>query len=125
MIQPTRIRGVFDYTAFLDVACHKHWTLFEVFFHTEPNEQDEATQMTRQALATDERLWKKALQCLSLGRSDQENLMILSKLARAEGIEALHVMMPYALDAQQLHEIETLGCHATQMTEADEVLIEW
>ncbi len=125
MIQPSRVRGVFDYTAFLDVACHKHWTLFEAFFHTERIAHDESSQITRQALAPDERLWKKAVQNLSLGRSDQENLMILSKLAREEGIEALRVMMPYALDAQQLHEIETLGCHATQRVEVDELLIEW
>lgn len=125
MIQPSRVLGVFDYTAFLDVACHKHWTIFEAFFHTEHVAHDDASQMTCQELAPDERLWKKALQNLSLGRSDQENLMILSKLARAEGINALQVMMPYALDAQQLREIETLGCHATQVVEADELLIEW
>ncbi|SJN56691.1 hypothetical protein VR7878_01908 [Vibrio ruber DSM 16370] len=125
MIQPSRVRGVFDYTAFLDAACHKQWTLFEVFFHIEHIVHDETPQMAGQRLAPDERLWKKALQNLSLGRSDQENLMILSKLAKAEGINTLQVMMPYALDTQQLHEIERLGCHATQMTEADELLIEW
>ncbi|KUI99329.1 hypothetical protein [Vibrio sp. MEBiC08052] len=125
MIQPTRVRGVFDYTAFLDVACHKHWTIFEAFFHTEYVVHDETSQMTCQELAPDERLWRKALQSLSLGRSDQENLMILSKLAKEEGINALQVMMPYALDAQQLHEIETLGCHAIQLVESDELLIEW
>ncbi|MDW6003804.1 hypothetical protein [Vibrio mangrovi] len=125
MDQPTRVSGVFDYTAFLDVSCHKKWTLFEAFFHIEHSPHDESSETMCQRLAPDERLWKKALQNLSLGRSDEENLMILSKLAKAEGIDVLKVMMPYPLDYQQLEAIESIGCHTIQVTQEDELLIEW
>ncbi|MFT7750003.1 UNVERIFIED_CONTAM: hypothetical protein OC370_26220, partial [Escherichia coli] len=70
-----------------------------------------------------ERLWDVALKELSTRSSDESNVITLVKLAKQEGIDELTLVMPYALDEQQLTTIQSKSAAHIESTNQEEFLI--
>ncbi|MBD1556587.1 transporter [Vibrio sp. S9_S30] len=92
---------VFDYTTFLGVVCRRKWTFLEAIQSFAPIFgvvwKDNLSQMQ----TPQDRIWDQALSALSAQNSDETNLVRLVKLARAEGIEKITLIMPYELEQDQ------------------------
>ncbi len=71
----------------------------------------------------DERLWEVALTRLSSRHSDESNLVTLVKLAKLEGIEEIRLVMPYALDEQQIDVIQNQSNSDIKVGKQDEFII--
>ncbi|WP_246201060.1 transporter [Vibrio ziniensis] len=104
-----RICAVFDYTTFLGTSSSKKWTFSEALKSFTPVFGMVWNEAVKDSKTPEERLWENALKRLSSNHSDESNLIDLVKLAKREGIEEIKLVMPYALDEQQIEHIQA-GC---------------
>ncbi|ENM5773681.1 transporter [Vibrio mimicus] len=122
-MEKTRISAVFDYTTFLGVSCTKKWTFAEAISSFAPVFGIAWLDTIKEQQSPQERLWDIALKKLSTRRSDESNLITLVKLAKQEGIDELTLVMPYALDEQQLTAIQVKSAAQIESTNQEEFLI--
>ncbi|AMG04259.1 hypothetical protein [Vibrio mimicus] len=122
-MEKTRISAVFDYTTFLGVSCTKKWTFAEAISSFAPVFGIAWLDTIKEQQSPQERLWDVALKKLSTRRSDESNLITLVKLAKQEGIDELTLVMPYALDEQQLTAIQVKSAAQIESTNQEEFLI--
>lgn len=122
-MEKVRISAVFDYTTFLGVSCTKKWTFVEAVGSFAPIFGIAWLDVIKEEQSPQDRLWDVALKRLSTRRSDESNLITLVKLAKQEGIEELTLVMPYALDEQQLTAIQSKSAAQIESTNQDEFLI--
>ncbi|MGC9422619.1 MULTISPECIES: transporter [Vibrio] len=118
-----RIAVVFDYTNFLGVSCRKKWTFSEALLSFSPIFGTVWQDTVKLSQTQEERLWEMALRRLSTRRSDETNLITLLKLAKLEGIEELKLVMPYALEPEQITLIQEKSAAQIQALERDEFMI--
>ncbi|MBD0786857.1 transporter [Vibrio sp. Y2-5] len=107
MDKPQRICAVFDYTTFLGTSSSKKWTFSEALKSFAPVFGTVWNESVKERMSPEDRLWEIALKRLSSNHSDESNLIELVKLAKREGIEEIKLVMPYALDEQQLESIQS------------------
>ncbi len=129
-MEKARISAVFDYTAFLGVSCSQKWTFAEaISLLASVFGRDWSKTMGQdhglEPQSPQDRLWDIALKQLSTRRSDESNVITLVKLAKQQGIEELTLVMPYALDEQQLTMIQSKSAACIEATNQDELLIKW
>lgn len=122
-VEKPRISAVFDYTTFLGASCTKKWTFVEAISSFSPLFGVVWLDAIKAEQSPQERLWDIALKRLSTRRSDESNVITLVNLAKQQGIEELTLVMPYALDEQQLITIQTKSAARIESTEQDELLI--
>ncbi|PAR28557.1 transporter [Vibrio metoecus] len=122
-MEKVRISAVFDYTTFLGASCTKKWTFVEAVSSFAPIFGIAWLDAIKEEQSPQDRLWDVALKRLSTRRSDESNLITLVKLAKQEGIEELTLVMPYALDEQQLTAIQSKSAAQIESTNQDEFLI--
>ncbi|TXZ05741.1 transporter [Vibrio mimicus] len=122
-MEKTRISAVFDYTTFLGASCTKKWTFAEAISSFAPVFRIAWLDTIKEQQSPQERLWDVALKKLSTRRSDESNLITLVKLAKQEGIDELTLVMPYALDEQQLTAIQVKSAAQIESTNQEEFLI--
>ncbi|PMH46643.1 transporter [Vibrio sp. 10N.286.49.B3] len=97
---------IFDYTSFLGASCNKKWTFLEAMTTFAPVFSTVWKDSIKENTKPEDRLWDMALKSLSARKSDEVNLVVLFKLARLEGISKLTVIMPYALEPEQIQYME-------------------
>ncbi|EEZ00369.1 hypothetical protein VOA_000427 [Vibrio sp. RC586] len=114
---------MFDYTTFLGASCAKKWTFTEAISSFAPIFGIAWIDAIKEQQSPEERLWDVALKKLSTRCSDESNLIALVKLAKQEGIDELTLVMPYALDEQQLTTIQSKSAAQIESTNQDEFLI--
>ncbi|MCW8331290.1 hypothetical protein MD588_21075 [Photobacterium sp. SDRW27] len=114
---------VFDYTSFLSASCNHRLTFIDALQALIPAFEISWTSSMPNGLTESEKLQMQALKVLSTSISDSNNLIRLLRLARAEHIEELVISLPYALDSDQLDQIENkAGCRITIATDNGEEL---
>ncbi|AQM19798.1 MULTISPECIES: hypothetical protein [Vibrio] len=118
-----RRRVVFDYTTFLGASCNKKWTFLEAMTSFAPIFGTVWKDSIKELSSPEDRLWEMALKSLSTRRSDEANLISLVRLAKLEGIEELKLVMPYALDSEQIQLIQNKSQSLIKNTKPDEFLI--
>ncbi|NAW97673.1 transporter [Vibrio sp. V23_P3S9T160] len=118
-----RRRVVFDYTTFLGASCNKKWTFLEAMTSFAPIFGTVWKDSIKELASPEDRLWEMALKSLSTRRSDEANLISLVRLAKLEGIEELKLVMPYALDSEQIQLIQNKSQSLIKNTKPDEFLI--
>ncbi|MCC4234928.1 transporter [Vibrio anguillarum] len=118
-----RTRVVFDYTTFLGASCNKKWTFLEAMTSFAPIFGTVWKDSIKELSSPEDRLWEMALKSLSTRRSDEANLISLVRLAKLEGIEELKLVMPYALDSEQIQLIQNKSQSLIKNTKPDEFLI--
>lgn len=115
---------VFDYTSFLSASCKHRLTFVEALQTLIPAFEVLWTSSMPSGLTESEKLQMQALKVLSTSISDSNNLIRLLRLARAEHISELVITLPYALDCEQLEQIERKAdCRITIASDNDEELI--
>lgn len=118
-----RICAVFDYTSFLGTSSSKKWGFSEALKSFAPVFGIVWNESVKESRSPEQRLWETALKRLSSNHSDESNLIELVKLAKREGIEEITLVMPYALDEQQIESIQA-GCDAhIEASKQDEFII--
>ncbi|MBT2959349.1 transporter [Vibrio anguillarum] len=123
MNKQERRRVVFDYTTFLGASCKKKWTFLEAMTSFAPIFGTVWKDSIKELSSPEDRLWEMALKSLSTRRSDEANLISLVRLAKLEGIEELKLVMPYALDSEQIQLIQNKSQSLIKNTKPDEFLI--
>ncbi|WP_217516265.1 transporter [Vibrio metschnikovii] len=123
MQQSQRVSVVFDYASFLGASCTKRWNFSDVLASFAPIFGTVWQDTVKQSKTHEERLWDLALSTLSSRRSDEANLIALLKLAKAEGIEELTLIMPYGLEPAQVLLIEQSAEVKLQPAQGDEFLV--
>ncbi len=123
MEKQQRICAVFDYTTFLGASCSKKWTFSEALKSFAPVFGTVWHDTVKDRKSPDERLWEVALTRLSSRHSDESNLVTLVKLAKLEGIEEIRLVMPYALDEQQIDVIQHQSNSDIKVGKQDEFII--
>ncbi|ASW80767.1 transporter [Vibrio anguillarum] len=118
-----RTRVVFDYTTFLGASCNKKWTFLEAMTSFAPIFGTVWKDSIKELSSPEDRLWEMALKSLSTRRSDEANLISLVRLAKLEGIEELKLVMPYALDSEQIQLIQNKSQSLIKNTKPDEFII--
>lgn len=118
-----RTRVVFDYTTFLGASCNKKWTFLEAMTSFAPIFGTVWKNSIKELSSPEDRLWEMALKSLSTRRSDEANLISLVRLAKLEGIEELKLVMPYALDSEQIQLIQNKSQSLIKNTKPDEFII--
>ncbi|AEH33488.1 transporter [Vibrio anguillarum] len=118
-----RRRVVFDYTTFLGASCNKKWTFLEAMTSFAPIFGTVWKDSIKELSSPEDRLWEMALKSLSTRRSDEANLISLVRLAKLEGIEELKLVMPYALDSEQIQLIQNKSQSLIKNTKPDEFII--
>ncbi|WP_299015081.1 hypothetical protein [uncultured Photobacterium sp.] len=114
---------VFDYTSFLSASCKHRMTFFDALKALIPAFEVSWTSSLPSGLTESEKLQMQALKVLSTNVSDSSNLIRLLRLARAEKILELVIALPYALDEDQLDQIEQkAGCRITIAADNGETL---
>ncbi|MDF2152365.1 transporter [Vibrio sp. CAU 1672] len=96
----------FDYTSFLGTSGSKKWTFVEAFCIIAPVFGVMWKRNIAELTNPEDRLWDAALKSMSSRQSDEANLVKLVGLAQYEGISELRIVMPYALEAEQIDYIE-------------------
>lgn len=114
--------AVFDYTHFLGVSCTKKWNFSDIIASFAPVFGTVWQDTVKESKNHEQRLWDLALASLSSRRSDEANLIALLQLAQSEGIEELTLVMPYALDGQQLATIKQNINVELHSCEGDQIL---
>jgi len=114
---------VFDYTTFLGASCNKKWTFLEAMTSFAPIFGTVWKDSIKELSSPEDRLWEMALKSLSTRRSDEANLISLVRLAKLEGIEELKLVMPYALDSEQIQLIQNKSQSLIKNTKPDEFII--
>jgi hypothetical protein len=109
----------FDYTSFLGASGSKKWTFLEAFTTIAPIFGMMWKQNIVELTEPEDRLWEAALKSMSSRQSDESNLVTLVRLAQGEGIHELRVVMPYALEAQQIEYIEQRSKLKIESSEPD------
>ncbi|EGR2025760.1 transporter [Vibrio cholerae] len=122
-MEKARISAVFDYTTFLGASCAKKWTFSEAISSFAPVFGIVWFDAIKTGQSPQERLWDVALKELSTRSSDESNVITLVKLAKQEGIDELTLVMPYALDEQQLTTIQSKSAAHIESTNQEEFLI--
>ncbi|BCL70271.1 conserved hypothetical protein [Vibrio nigripulchritudo MADA3029] len=115
---------VFDYTTFLGVVCRRKWTFIEAMQSFAPIFGVVWKDSLNQLQSPQDRIWDQALTSLSAQNSDETNLIRLVKLARAEGIGKITLIMPYELEPDQKVNIGKKGHAKITDLQEDEFLIE-
>ncbi len=123
MEKQQRICAVFDYTTFLGASCSKKWTFSEALKSFAPVFGTVWHDTVEEGKSPDERLWEVALTRLSSRHSDESNLVTLVKLAKLEGIQEIRLVMPYALDEQQIDVIQNQSNSDIKVGKQDEFII--
>lgn len=123
MEKQQRICAVFDYTTFLGASCSKKWTFSEALKSFAPVFGTVWHDTVKSGQSPDQRLWDIALTRLSSRHSDESNLVTLVKIAKLEGIEEIRLVMPYALDEQQINVIQTESDADIKIGKQDEFII--
>ncbi|CAM3586539.1 hypothetical protein VA7868_04296 [Vibrio aerogenes CECT 7868] len=124
MEQLHQVRAVFDYTSFLEALTSKKWSFLEAIQSVYSSRRLTSFVSAKVKLSPEERLWQNAMHYLSTHYSDELNLLTLLKIAKSEGIHELKIMMPYALEESQLHDIESHSeCIVQLIQEMDELKI--
>ncbi|OXX53708.1 transporter [Vibrio sp. V12_P9A6T4] len=118
-----RTRVLFDYTTFLGASCNKKWTFLEAMTSFAPIFGTVWKDSIKELSSPEDRLWEMALKSLSTRRSDEANLISLVRLAKLEGIEELKLVMPYALDSEQIQLIQNKSQSLIKNTKPDEFII--
>lgn len=118
-----RTRVVFDYTTFLGASCNKKWTFLEAMTSFAPIFGTVWKDSIKELSSPEDRLWEMALKSLSTRCSDEANLISLVRLAKLEGIEELKLVMPYALDSEQIQLIQNKSQSLIKNTKPDEFII--
>ncbi len=114
--------AVFDYTHFLGVSCTKKLNFSDIIASFAPVFGTVWQDTVKESQNHEQRLWELALASLSTRRSDEANLIALLQLAQSEGIEELTLVMPYALDGQQLVTIKQNIDVELHSREGDQIL---
>lgn len=114
---------VFDYTSFLGAACRKKWTFLEAFASIAPVFGISWKNRLKQDQSAEERLWDQAFNTLSAQSSDEQNIILLTQLAKDEGIAELKLMMPYGLEPLQLENITKTSDVEMWQSDQDEFTI--
>lgn len=96
----------FDYTEFLAASCKKRWSFIDAIYGVMPIFGMVVKSQTELEKTPQERLTALALQVLSTQLSDETNIVRLIRLAELQGITALDIQLPYALETAQLGEIK-------------------
>jgi hypothetical protein len=123
MNTPERTRAVFDYTTFLGASCNKKWTFLEAMTSFAPIFGTVWKDSIKELSTPEDRLWEMALKLLSTRCSDEANLISLVRLAKLEGIEEIKLVMPYALDSEQIKVIQNKSQALIKNTKPDEFII--
>ncbi|KLV07316.1 hypothetical protein ABT56_06685 [Photobacterium aquae] len=110
---------VFNYTTFLSASCKKRVTLVDALKTLIPAFEISWSSSMPNGMSGSEKLQLQALKVLSTSVSDTNNIIRLLRLARAEHIDELIIRLPYALDEEQLSEIETRACTKIIQLDAD------
>lgn len=124
MEEHDKIYATFDYTSFLGASCTKKWTFADVLGSLYPLSGAMVKHVPNSQKDPEERLWDIALDRLSSRRSDESNLINLFRLARQEGIDQIKLIMPYALEDQQIEIIEQKGKVRIHSSASDEFVVE-
>ncbi|GAB3531538.1 hypothetical protein BIT28_12265 [Photobacterium proteolyticum] len=114
---------VFDYTSFLSASCKHRMTFSDALKALIPAFEISWTSSLPKELTESEKLQMQALKVLSTNTSDSNNLIRLLRLARAEQIDELLITLPYALESEQLDQIESrASCRITMASDNGEEL---
>lgn len=114
---------VFDYTSFLSASCKHRLTFIDALKALIPAFEISWTSSLSNELTESEKLQMQALKVLSTSISDSNNLIRLLRLARTEHINELLITLPYALENEQLDQIESrAGCRITMAADNGEEL---
>ncbi len=115
--------AVFDYTSFLGESCSQKWTFIDALSSIAPVFSTVWDEATKDVSDPNARLWEMAMKSLSSRRSDESNLVTLIKIARHENIERVQLMMPYALEPEQIEVIQAKTKAKIVRLQADDFLI--
>ncbi len=113
----------FDYTNFLGISCRKKWTFTDILYFICPWLKMPKGERVVVTKLPEARLWEEALKVMSSRRSDESNIITLTKLARLEGIDELRIAMPYSLEARQIAYIRERSHSDIDLSAEDELMI--
>ncbi|PSW18249.1 hypothetical protein C9I98_17905 [Photobacterium sanctipauli] len=114
---------VFDYTTFLSASCKQKVTFVDALKALIPAFEVSWTSSMPNGMTESEKLQMQALRVLSTNISDVNNIIRLLRLARAEHIDELVIQLPYALEDDQLVQIETRAmCKVIILDDHEEML---
>ncbi|EAR54891.1 hypothetical protein SKA34_14400 [Photobacterium sp. SKA34] len=100
---------IFDYTHFLSLLCNQKWTFIDVVKNIIPSFKLNIKTGIDSQLSLAEKLHHQALKVLSSSASDTHNIIRLLVLSRNEGIKSILLLLPFALEEEQLKKIEQKG----------------
>lgn len=100
---------IFDYTHFLSLLCNQKWTFIDVFKNFIPSFELNIKTGISSRISPTEKLHQQALKVLSSSASDTQNIIRLLLLSRNEGIKSVLLLLPFALEEEQLKKIEKKG----------------
>ncbi|MGF1684723.1 hypothetical protein L4D09_28275 [Photobacterium makurazakiensis] len=114
---------VFDYTTFLSASCKQKVTFADALKALVPSFEISWTSSMPNGMTESEKLQMQALKVLSTNISDENNIIRLLRLARSEYIDELVIQLPYALEDNQLVQIESRAvCKVIILDENEEML---
>lgn len=100
---------IFDYTHFLSLLCNQKWTFIDVVKNIIPSFELNIKTSTYSQISPAEKLHQQALKVLSSSASDTQNIIRLLLLSRNEDIKSILLLLPFALEEEQLKKIEQKG----------------
>lgn len=100
---------IFDYTHFLSLLCNQKWTFIDVVKNIIPSFELNIKTGTYSQISPAEKLHQQALKVLSSSASDTQNIIRLLLLSRNEDIKSILLLLPFALEEEQLKKIEKKG----------------
>ncbi len=115
---------IFDYTHFLSLLCRQKWTFIDFIQSLVPSFEMNITTNISSKISPAEKLHKEALKVLSSSASDTQNIIRLLFLSRNEGIQCFVLLLPFALESEQINLIERKGkCTIEKQNENGERLL--
>lgn len=100
---------IFDYTHFLSLLCNQKWTFIDVVKNIIPSFELNIKTSTYSQISPAEKLHQQALKVLSSSASDTQNIIRLLLLSRNQDIKSILLLLPFALEEEQLKKIEQKG----------------
>ncbi|PQJ67008.1 hypothetical protein [Photobacterium angustum] len=100
---------IFDYTHFLSLLCNQKWTFIDVVKNIIPSFELNIKKGVYSQISPAEKLHQQALKVLSSSASDTQNIIRLLLLSRNEDIKSILLLLPFALEEEQLRKIEKKG----------------
>ncbi|WP_305817716.1 hypothetical protein [Photobacterium leiognathi] len=100
---------IFDYTHFLSLLCRQKWTFIDFIQSLVPSFEMNIKSNISSPISPAEKLHKEALKVLSSSASDTQNIIRLLFLSRNEDIQGFVLLLPFALEPEQVKLIERKG----------------